>query len=146
MKGDQLPRKDHVVRYCKFETLDEEGVPTGDAFRLRIGKEDYVSTNWLERLDPNDRNAALAQVRAVLASKMKLGAKACLAVLSIATTMDHVFKSTSDGRLLRFLHEPLKNPLSDPSHAGIYDTEPEGGLIGDLIAETIVDVQNARVL
>jgi hypothetical protein len=54
MKGDPLPEKDHVSRYCSAVHCTENGRITGTAFQLRQ-KDGYLSVNWLEFLQLYNR-------------------------------------------------------------------------------------------
>lgn len=68
MKGDRIPDVDHIARYCGGATVHEDGSIDGVAFRLR-GGETFLSVNWLEYLDPADRNRQLTELRRVFLDK-----------------------------------------------------------------------------
>ena len=142
MKGAPVPDGDHIARLCSGARLDENGNVTGACFRLRP-QEAFLSVNWLELLSPDDRTAQLAGVRqALIGKKMSLGARAKLAVLSVGEVRGYVLRESPDARELRVLHEP-EEP-NDPSHTAIFDLEPDGDLIADLIAEVVGESYPAR--
>ena len=74
MKGDVIPEEDHVVRYCIPRHVSRRSkLPEIDAFRLRHGKEDSLSVNWIEHFDRcivldtrDQREVAVAKVRDVM--------------------------------------------------------------------------------
>ena len=74
MKGDMIPEEDHVVRYCIPRYVNRQSkLPEIDAFRLRHGKEDSLSVNWIEHFDPcvvldtrDQREAVVDKVRDVM--------------------------------------------------------------------------------
>ncbi len=143
MKGDAVPDDDHISRLCSGITINPDGTVNGAAFQLRPGRpdEDHVSVNWLEFLELPNREAEISAIREVLASKLRLGAKAKLAVLNVGEMRDYVAQESPDNRNLRVLHWPEDN---DPSHGGIYDLPTDDNLIADLIAETVREVYPAR--
>ena len=62
MNGTPVPDSDHVARYCKPSSVDED-LPVLTAFLLREGEE-YISVNWLEHFGMQGLNAAVGHVRA----------------------------------------------------------------------------------
>lgn len=144
MKGDSLPDSDHVSRYCGFETAPN-GEITGAAFLLRSG-EPYLSVNWLEHLKAKDRTDELRELRDRLAKRLRLGAKARLAVLQVKRSREYVSENSPDNRVLLFTHEPITPPNSeDDSHSGIYNTKSEDEmLIAELLAESVEDNYAAK--
>jgi len=133
-QGDPIPDTDHVARYCRKETLNDEGFPDGTAFRLRPGKDRYVSVNWLEHFGTTDKNAQLASIRADM--QIKPGAQAKLAVLNVRETRDYVKNKDLEHLSLCFLHEPEPDDLS---HSGIHNLplndKDRQEILADLIAE-----------
>ena len=140
MKGDLLPEQNHISRYCSAIHCTEEGQVTGTAFQIRQS-EDYLSVNWLEFLQLNDRQEEISEIRKILGSKLTLRAKAKIAVLNIGETTNFVRSQSPDARNLRFLHEPEEN---DSSHSGIYGYSYDEKLIAFLIAEVIQETYPAR--
>lgn len=63
-----LPDTDHVSRYCKPSAVDEEGLPTEQAFSLRQG-EDHLSVNWLEYFGEPSLEMAVDGVRQAFREK-----------------------------------------------------------------------------
>lgn len=138
--GSKVPDSDHIARYCKPGTLNENKIPTGDSFRLR-SNEPSLSVNWLEFLDANNRNNAIKKLRQCFAQKgfaVKVSGK--FAVLNVDTIVTYVHNEC--GCLLEVIHEGGK----DPSHCGVYNipvSEDKAMLVGELMAEKICALYNA---
>jgi hypothetical protein len=116
----------------------ENGQATGTAFQLsQIEK--YLSVNWLEFFHLADRQEEIREIRKVL--RLKLGAKAKIAVLNVGETISYVRTRSPDARNLSMLHEPEED---DPSHTGIYGFQYDDRLIADLIAEIVQETYPAR--
>lgn len=146
MKGDRIPDDDHVARHCGGATINEDGTVSGTAFRLRAGKDDHLSVNWLEFLDAHHRSDQLAALReAFHAKKFDLRPKARFSVLNVGEFRQHVQQESNDGRDLQVRHEPVHTAeFDDPSHAGIFGYSPDDDLIAGLIAEVVREVYPAR--
>ncbi len=143
MKDDPLPDADHISRYCPGSSL-ENGEITGSSFLLRPDDE-YLSVNCLERLEKQDREAEISEVRQVLSTKLRLGSTAKIAVMNVGEIKDHVHRNSPDRRDLRILHRPDEPPnFPDPAHSGIFDTVVDEQLIAELIAETVKETFSAR--
>ena len=115
MTGDPLPDDDHVARYCKPSSVDEQGMPMASAFQLRSG-EQHLSVNWLEHGGTRDVEAAIQQVRSGFVSRRyRLRGNGRFAVLNVGvakTTVRHAL-----GHSLSIDHIPHDD---DQSHAGIH--------------------------
>jgi len=142
MKDDPIPGSDHIARYCSFGSLTENGRVSGTAFRLKPTDDGYLSVDWLDILEPSCREEQLRKVRLALSSRLKLGAKAKLAVLKVDGVIGYVRARSVDHRELIIKHRPLEN---DPSHSGIFNLRLEDDLIADLIAEAVSEDYPARV-
>jgi hypothetical protein len=140
MKGDPLPEKDHVSRYCSAVHCTENGRITGTAFQLRQ-KDGYLSVNWLEFLQLYNRKNEIREIRKVLGSKLALGAKALIAVLNVGEIIEYVRSNSPDARKLIVLHEPEENDLS---HSGVYGYDYGDILIAELIAEMVQELYPAK--
>ncbi len=143
MQGEPIPEADTVSRYCSVTRLSElNGKPLGTAFQLRKG-EPYISVNWLEFFADLSKEQQIDEVRAVLAKKMrKIGSTARLALLNVGAVQEG-FPSTVGQ--VRVLHEPVSTPeYDDPSHAGIFDLEPDPDLVADMLAQIDCDMVPAK--
>jgi len=138
MKGDPVPNKDHICRYCSATQCTEKGQVTGAAFQLRPIDEN-LSVNWLEFLRLASRQEQISEVRRVLS--LTLGAKAKIAVLNVGEILNYVRTQSPDSRNLSVLHNPEED---DPSHSGIYGLRYDDHLIADLIAEVVQETYLAR--
>ncbi len=136
MRGDRLPDQDHISRYCRPKTLQEDGQPSRASFMLRPDEE-FLSVNWLEYFDLPDRQAQITQVRQVI--RLKLQAKAKIAVLNVGGILDRIHRNSA--RVLAVLHEPEQD---NPSHSGIHGYTHEDDLVADLIAEEVRETYPAR--
>lgn len=141
MTGDQIPDSNHVARYCSATRITEDGRVSGAAFQLRRAEE-YLSADWIEKFQSADRSTQIVQLRLELsASGFKLGATAKFAVLNVGMTIETVRAGSLDRRVLNFIHKPLKGRVS---HSGIYGIPEEDLMIGELIAQSIVETYLAK--
>jgi hypothetical protein len=139
MKGQVIPDSDHVARYCRASTI-EDGEISAAAFMLRAADE-YLSVNWLEELGRSDRGTQIRDLQELYARKLRVGAKARIAILNVGTVRTKVERDSPDSRVLRVLHEPEHD---DPSHAGIYDIPYEDEIVAELIARVVLENHPAR--
>jgi len=141
MKGEAVPDEDHIARQCGGATVNEDGSIDGSAFRLKKKAgvwEEYLSVNWLEHLEPEDRQRQLERLRAVFIAKGRtLGAQSKFAVHQVGPLRDHVRSNSPDNRALDVVHEPFDD---DESHSGVYGLEAEDDLISDRIAECVQEI------
>lgn len=139
MKGDVIPDPDHVARYCGASTVDE-GKIQATAFMVRE-RDAYLSVNWLEALGRHERAAQVRDLRALYGKKLKVGAKARIAILNVGAVRSKVETESPDGRQLRVLHEPEPD---DPSHSGVYGIPHDDDLAAELIAQVVLEDHPAR--
>lgn len=115
MIGDPLPDTDHVARYCKPSSVDEQGMPMASAFQPRSG-EQHLSVNWLEHGGTRDIEAAMQQVRSGLVSRRyRLRGNGRFAALNVGSAKTTVRQAL--GHSLNIDHLPHDD---DQSHAGIH--------------------------
>lgn len=136
MRGDRLPDQDHISRYCRPKTLQEDGQPSRTSFMLRPNEE-FLSVNWLEYFNLPNRQAQITQVRRVI--RLTLQATAKIAVLNVGGILDRVYRNSD--QVLAVLHEPEQD---DPSHSGIHGYRHEDDWVADLIAEEVRETYPAR--
>ncbi len=146
MKGDDLPADDHIVRYVKPSMIEEDGTANGADFRLRPDRPDEtgVSVNWLEAFDP-DKAHQLAEVRRLYRLTVRKSGR--FAEMNIGAVRAKVAQELAT---LRVVHDPLEaegDYEADSSHAEITGLppgeSPEADMIGDLIAECVIDMHPA---
>jgi hypothetical protein len=140
MKGQAIPDSDHVGRYCKASTVENDEI-SATAFMMRE-TEEYLSVNWLEELKRPSRASQIRDLQEVYNKKLKVGATARIAILNVGTLRSKVQRESPDSRLLRVLHEP-EEP-DDPSHAGIYEIPHDDEIIAELIAQVVLENHPAR--
>lgn len=147
MKGDSLPRQDHVVRHCERKFLyDNESVSAGN-FQLRKDnsgkvKEEYLSVGWLECYATGDQKAQLAALRTVMHPNIRsFHKKDKLAVLNVGKAIDAVQTGTNGMLSIRILHEPTEE---DGAHSGVFDTASDETRIAELLVESIDQTVAAR--
>lgn len=140
MKGDKIPDKDHIARFCKASAV-ENGEIQASAFMVRTGEES-LSVNWLEFLDCASRKEELITLRRIFAEKkITLTARAKMAVLNVGDVCERILAESPDRRLIKVIHDP---ELEDPSHSGIYNLKQDDELIAELILETVNESYPAR--
>ena len=148
MKGNDLPASDHIVRYVKPSMIQEDGTADGSDFRLRPDRADEagLSVNWLEAFGPG-RARQLAEVRRLC--RLQLRPRGRLAEMQVGTVRRRV---AGELDTLRIVHDPLEAEEgfeADPSHAEIVGLpvgdSDQAALVGDLIAECVVDMHPAMV-
>lgn len=148
MKRDNLPAEDHIVRYVKPSMIQDDGTADGSDFRLRPTRPDEtgLSLNWLEAFTPG-KTHQLDEVRRLC--RVKRSPNGRFAELNVGTVMSKV---SSELETLRIAHDPLVAEGlfdADPSHTEMYGLPPgdsdQAMLIGDLIAECIIDMHPAIV-
>jgi len=140
MKGQAVPDSDHVARYCKPTTIDEDEIQA-TAFMLREGEE-YLCVNWLEESKSPSRASQIRDLQELYTKKLKVGSTARIAILNVGTLRTKVERESPDSRLLRVLHEP-EEP-DDLSHAGIYEIRYDDEIIAELIAQVVLEKYPAR--
>lgn len=150
MKDDPLPPNDHISRWCGGSHIDPETGSIGPgAFMLKPKDIDgAVSVNWLEFLDPSDREIQLRKVRAVFLSKrMKLGSKAKFAVLNVGEAINNVKEETGAKIQPSILHSPKELPgqWEDPSHSGIYGLPTDDDTSAVALSNSVIEAYPARV-
>jgi hypothetical protein len=144
MTTNNLPDADHVVRYARFIDILDDGTLNCSAFQLRK-TESGLSVNWLECFDDKTKSQQLDEVRRLTRLTMKRSGR--LAELNVGITRRNVDQLLDE---LRFIHMPLEadeNFEADPSHSEILGLppkdSPEADLIGDLIANCVIEVHSA---
>lgn len=143
MKGDNVPDKDHISRYCKSSFV-EDGQIQATAFMLR-NDEEYLSVNWLEFLKCTNRGHEITEIRNIYSAKLKVGAHAKIAVLNVGEVREKVKTESLDMRNLDIKHEPIDvPPIIDHSHSAIYNLKQDDELIAELMLEVVDEDYSAR--
>jgi hypothetical protein len=135
MKGDPLPDKDHISRYCAPKTAPG-GQPTGASFMLRKGEE-FLSVNWMEHFGKIGQKAQIAKIREHI--ELSLAKYGVFAVLNVGEIIDQIQRFGE--KKLAILHEPTPG---DPSHSGVHGYQHEDLLVAELIAEIIIEIYPSR--
>ena len=113
MTGKDIPKEDHVSRYCKpSSVIDGRLLPCAFAIRRR---EDYLSVNWIEYLGARDLGAAVDAVCRVLRNKIKVKSGGRMAVISVGTAVSVAFDAADKRIRIRHVSRP-----DDESHSGIF--------------------------
>ncbi len=148
MKRDDLPAGDQIVRYVKPSMIQEDGTADGSDFRLRSARPDEtgLSVNWLEAFEPGKVHQ-LGEVRRLY--RLHLRPNGRFAEMNVGTVIREVAKELDT---LRIIHDPLEATEgfdANPSHAEIIGLPPgdsdQAVLVGDLIAECVIDMHPAIV-
>lgn len=128
MKDDPVPPSDHVSRYCPFTTISEDGRRVQAAAFMLGDTNDYLSVNWLEFLNLSSRGEEIEEIRKILSTKLRLGAKAKFAILNVGSMQDHVLRCIiQDFRVPRF-------QLAIASHANDYEIRKIPGACDKVIS------------
>lgn len=154
MPDDIVPDDDHVVRYVKGTLIRGNKTVDGSAFRL--GENEVgLSVHWLEYFQGLDKSQRLDKVRSTIRLKLKPTGR--FAELSVGRAKKHI---STKRKGVRFLQRPLaatKTQLADPAHSEIInlppfqaplelsDDPPLSAIIGDMIAECVEAIHQARV-
>ncbi len=148
MKRDDLPAGDQIVRYVKPSMIQEDGTADGSDFRLRSARPDEtgLSVNWLKAFEPGKVHQ-LGEVRRLY--RLHLRPNGRFAEMNVGTVIREVAKELDT---LRIIHDPLEATEgfdANPSHAEIIGLPPgdsdQAVLVGDLIAECVIDMHPAIV-
>ncbi len=143
MKGDPLPDADHVVRYIRPSSVDDEEI-NGDAFLGKAG-ETACSINWLDYFRNQSKEQQLRGVRRHI--RLDISPNGRFAELHVGQTKQRL---ATELVTLQFVEDPLaadatiKGDREDPSHALINglpgsDRPPEfAEMIGDMIAACVI--------
>lgn len=141
----ELPDTEHVVRYCGFQSLREDGTPGPGAF-YPDPQDGYLSVFWLEFAQIEDEVARWSDLRRrMIESRIKLGAKGKLAKLPVGgarTGMHACFDKRIEVRHMPVLNDGLPEP--DESHCGIHGLPLEDVDVSDFLASLVSDVQPAK--
>ncbi len=135
MKGDPLPGKDHISRYCAPKTAPD-GQPTGASFMLRKAEE-FLSVNWMEHFGATGQKAQIAKIREHI--ELSLAKFGLFAVLNVGNVIDQIQRFGE--KKLAILHEPTQG---DPSHSGVHGYQHEDLLVAELIADMIIEIYPSR--
>ncbi len=152
MKGDSVPSEHHILRYVGGRHIDRnadgEPVILDSGFIARPRDNNQPSYNWLECLSGSLREQ-IRQIRG--ATRIGYGATARLAQLNVGSVIRGVADGTRDQREVSVIHDPLDakdGQIADPSHALMTNVpdedDPEGELVGDLIADCVLRSFPAR--
>jgi hypothetical protein len=140
MKGDVIPDKDHIARYCRPTDI-AEGQLQAPAFMLR-DNERGLSVNWLEFLSCDSRENEIAEVRNIYSAKLnRVSAGAKIAVLNAGEVREKVCTEHPDNLIVDIIHEPSK---IDPSHSEINNLTHGDEFTAELIIETVLEIHSAR--
>ena len=135
MKGDPLPGKDHISRYCAPKTAPD-CQPTGASFMLRKGEE-FLSVNWMEHFGKIGQKAQIAKIREHI--ELSLAKYGLFAALNVGRVIDQIQRLGE--RRLAILHEPTQG---DPSHSGAHGYQHEDLLVAELIVEMVIKTYPSR--
>mgnify|MGYP005994149741 CR=1 FL=1 len=139
--GKPIPETDSLARYCgASKILDNK--PIGAAFNLRPNEE-YLSVNWLEFYNNDDRIKQIEKVVADVNRAKKTGSTSKLALFNMSTAIAAVKAITKHAIQLSATHEPISVP-SNQSHAGLHGYLLDNATVENVLAEIVDDVVPAR--
>lgn len=132
MKNKIIPDSNHVARYCKPTTVENDEI-LATAFLMRPIDES-LSVNWLEYFKLSTREKEISKIQDVYNIKLNVSPKSRIAVVNIGQARKKVFFESDDRRNLLFKHDPSKG---DPSHSGIFNLKPDDEMIAELILSVV---------
>lgn len=131
VKGSGPLDDHHAVRYCSLRTLDCEGRPTLEAFKLRKD-ETYLSAFWLEYFEDTPQYSRIDQVRrAAPKINLKLRKSGRLVELEVRQVREA-------GRAVNCqLCIGPRDDVDEPSHVGIdgWASEEQHALVAERLLE-----------
>jgi hypothetical protein len=126
-----IPNTNHIIRFCPKYTLDENGNPTGDAFKLRKDEE-YISVDWYEFfLTKNEKLEELEIFTLIKDTLEKRNYKPSKNGVFSFHNVDKVKRKN-----YKNIHFEVKNTENNSSHSGIFPN-PIRLYESELIAETV---------
>ena len=147
MKGDNLPPESHIVRYAKPTSIRQDRTVDGSAFLRRIDRLDEIglSAHRLENLGFNTEQQ-LAAVRRL--NRLKRSNNGRFAEMIVGNILRQVSQELDTVRIIEDPLDANDDFEADPSHSQIIGLPPgdtdEALMIGDLIAECVIDTHLAR--
>ena len=122
MKGDELQSGDHVARYCKPSSVQDD-LPTVTAFEIKEAG-GHLSVNWLEYFAEAESQSPCELIPYVRDAFLKKGftlrPSGRFAVLSVGLSTQRI--ASAQDRTVSFLHWPEDD---DESHSGIFGYGPD---------------------
>jgi hypothetical protein len=117
VKNKIIPDSNHVARYCKPTTVENNEI-LATAFLMRP-IDGSLSVNWLEYLKLSTREKEISKIQDVYNKKLKVSPMSRIAVVNVGLAREKVFSESDDRRNIQFKHDPSKE---DPSHSGIFNS------------------------
>jgi hypothetical protein len=133
VKGDNIPSTHHVSHLCYGKGI--EGGQISAAAFLPRPQDDYLSINWLEKLQCPSQSLQIIEVRKRYA-RFNLKRKDKIALLNVGATCSKVAAESEDNRCLKATHEP--EPYDD-SHSGLWGYTYNDTMIAELIRLSVLD-------
>lgn len=134
MEGEKIPPQDRIARYCKFTSIDENGLITGEAF-IFSERHSFLSVNWVEQLRLSNIDEEVMKLWDIYKTTLTVRPNAKIAILNVGNMIEYVLQRREDSRELSVLHMP--RPPIDSSHSGIFGYSFMEKLIAELIAQTV---------
>lgn len=143
--GPPISDNDHLARYCRPASFDDDGKATYTAFLLRAGtpsklQEPYLSAFLLEVLQGTNLEERLADLRREVRERRVFSPKKTgkYAALNVGRMRRTVNERSADKRWLRVTRE--EPPFF---HAGIYDTAADEETIANAISDSVLSYHPA---
>lgn len=117
MRYDTLPDEHRIVRnipWSKLRKDENDNVlgALGEAFKLRLGRDSYLSVTWCEYFDGTSDECLRCAAEAIRKSR-KVGSKSQFAVATVGLISRFMNRAKIS---IRVLHEPEQD---NPGHAAI---------------------------
>ena len=117
-----------VARYCKPSTLNEQGLPTGSSFQLRLPNEKYLSVHLLDYFNVASEQEKIIEVKNEMERKgFSFKKNGTFSTLNIEHSKKHILDLVSE----KISYQELNLP-----HCGIFH-EADDLLISELLSQCV---------
>ena len=112
----EIDGEHHVSRYCRPLSIGNNGKPKAEAFQLREDRDEYLSVNWLEYFEAQERSQAIDCVRQTFVNKgFSISTNGRFAILPVGEIVALISGLSSKPSRIEYLPEE-----DDPSHCGVF--------------------------
>jgi len=138
--NDPLKDEHHFTKLVKKTKIHEDG--TIDSCELVPRKdEEFMSVDWLEHYGHDDVDKNIEELKQYYNYNFTIRTQK-LPLLNVQKVKSHVEENTREKRKLKILYKPEN---FNPSHSGVYNYKHDDELIGDLIAQKVEKLYEAKI-
>jgi hypothetical protein len=126
-----------VARYCKPSTLNEQGLPTGSSFQLRLPNEKYLSVYLLDYFNVTSEQEKIIEVKNEMQRKgFNFKKSGIFSTLNIEQSKEYILDLVSE----KIFYQELNLP-----HCGIFH-EADDLLISELLSQCVQNNYSAMTI